>query len=107
VGSTAYKLARIAAGAGDIFLSRGPKSEWDLCAGALIVEEAGGRATDLHGAPLRYNRPDARVRGFLATNCLVHAELLEFVAELPPLPRYLIEAADPLHPGLDGGAGPD
>jgi myo-inositol-1(or 4)-monophosphatase len=107
VGSTAYKLARIAAGAGDIFLSRGPKSEWDLCAGALIVEEAGGRATDLHGAPLRYNRPDPRVRGILATNGLVHAELLEFVAELPPLPRYLIEAADPLHPGLDGGAGPD
>lgn len=101
VGSTAYKLARIAAGAGDIFLSRGPKSEWDVCAGALIVEEAGGRVTDLHGEPLHYNRPNPSIRGLLATNGQVHDELLEFVARLPPLPRFLAEAEDPLHPGLD------
>jgi myo-inositol-1(or 4)-monophosphatase len=101
VGSTAYKLVRIAAGAGDIFLSRGPKSEWDLCAGALIVEEAGGRATDLRGEPLHYNRPDPRVHGILASNGLVHDEFLEIVAGLPPLPRFLAEAQDPLHPGFD------
>lgn len=102
VGSTAYKLARVAVGAGDVFLSRGPKSEWDLCAGALIVAEAGGRVTDLRGEPLRYNRPDPGVYGVLATNGLVHDELLAFVARLPPLPRSLAEARDPLHPGLDG-----
>lgn len=101
VGSTAYKLVRIAAGAGDIFLSRGPKSEWDICAGALIVTEAGGRVTDLRGEAFLYNRPSPNLHGVLATNGLVHDELLAFVARLPPLPRFLAEAEDPLHPGLD------
>lgn len=86
-GSTAYKLARLAAGAGDVFLSRGPKSEWDVCAGALLVEEAGGRATDLAGKELTYNRPDPQVDGILATNGRLHAYLLGVVATLPPLRR--------------------
>src|SRR5207253_8803218 len=46
-GSTAYKLGKIADGSADTFVSRGPKSEWDLCGGSLIVEEAGGVVTDL------------------------------------------------------------
>lgn len=87
VGSTAYKLARIAAGTGEIFLSRGPKSEWDICAGALLVEEAGGVVTDLYGDELLYNMPDTRIHGILATNGLVHGDFLEYVAELPPIPR--------------------
>lgn len=86
-GSTAYKLARLAAGAGDVFLSRGPKSEWDVCAGGLLVEEAGGRATDLAGGDLGYNRPDPHVDGILATNGRLHAYLLGVVAMLPPLRR--------------------
>ena len=86
-GSTAYKLARLAAGAGDVFLSRGPKSEWDVCAGALLVEEAGGRATDLAGGELRYNQPDPHVEGILATNGRLHGYLLGVVATLPPVRR--------------------
>lgn len=100
VGSTAYKLARVAAGAGDLFLSRGPKSEWDICAGALIVTEAGGMVTDLRGDRLSYNRPDPRVYGVLASNGILHRELLEFIRELPPPPRLEREWRDPLHPGL-------
>lgn len=86
-GSTAYKLARLAAGAGDVFLSRGPKSEWDVCAGVLLVEEAGGRATDLAGGELRYNQPDPHVDGILATNGRLHGYLLGVVATLPPVRR--------------------
>lgn len=103
VGSTAYKLVRVAAGAGDVFLSRGPKSEWDICAGALIVAEAGGVATDLRGGPLSYNRPDPRVYGLLASNGVVHKELLDFIRDLPPPPRLQREWKDPLHPGLRRG----
>jgi len=66
VGSIEYKLALIAAGDGAVTLSRGPKHEWDVCAGALIVEEAGGRATDLFGGPLIYNQSFPKVRGILA-----------------------------------------
>jgi myo-inositol-1(or 4)-monophosphatase len=56
----------VAAGEGAATLSRGPKHEWDVCAGALIVEEAGGRATDMFGRPLRYNQPFPKVPGILA-----------------------------------------
>lgn len=97
-GSTAYKLAKVAEGAGDVFLSRGPKSEWDVCAGALLVEEAGGRVTDLNGAPLRFNRADPYVHGILAANGRLHDLVLGLVATLPPPPR-LRRARDPLHPG--------
>ncbi|HEX6559106.1 MAG TPA: 3'(2'),5'-bisphosphate nucleotidase CysQ [Longimicrobiales bacterium] len=75
-GSTAYKLARVAAGEADIFLSRGPKAEWDLCAGALIVAEAGGMVTDLAGHALQYNRPDPHITGVLAARAGLHAEML-------------------------------
>jgi myo-inositol-1(or 4)-monophosphatase len=86
-GSTAYKLALVAAGAADAFLSRGPKSEWDVCAGALLVQEAGGRVTDLAGRPLRFNRPQPFVLGILATRGDLHDTLLAALASLPPTPR--------------------
>jgi myo-inositol-1(or 4)-monophosphatase len=66
VGSTAWKLAEVATGEADAYLSHAPKAEWDLCAPALLVEEAGGRVTDARGRPLRYNRPDPSVEGVLA-----------------------------------------
>lgn len=66
VGSIEYKLALVACGAGAVTWSRGPKHEWDVCAGALIVQEAGGLATELAGTPLRFNRPRPKVRGILS-----------------------------------------
>jgi len=65
-GSIQYKLALVAQGRAALTLSRGPKHEWDVCAGELLVREAGGVATDLFGAPLRYNQPFPKVRGILA-----------------------------------------
>jgi myo-inositol-1(or 4)-monophosphatase len=91
-GSTAYKLALVAEGAG-AFLSRGPKSEWDICAGALIVAEAGGRVTDLQGREPGYNRPDPYVHGILAADPATHARLLSLCRELPPAPRLRADAA--------------
>ena len=75
LGSTAYKLARVAAGHG-AFLSGGPKSEWDVCAGGLLVEEAGGRATDIRGNPLAYNNADPRLNGIIAADRASHAALM-------------------------------
>jgi myo-inositol-1(or 4)-monophosphatase len=101
-GSTAYKLARVAAGAGDVFLSRGPKSEWDVCAGGLLVQEAGGRATDLDGRELGYNRPDPAVWGILASNGHLHEYVLGVNETLPPPARlWRARGGDPLHPGLE------
>lgn len=91
-GSTAYKLVRVAQGAADAFLSRGPKSEWDVCAGALIVAEAGGVVTDLLGEEPGYNRADPYVHGILAAAPGTHGRLLEACRALPPTARL---RADP------------
>ncbi|MFQ5698291.1 MAG: 3'(2'),5'-bisphosphate nucleotidase CysQ [Myxococcota bacterium] len=56
VGSVALKLALIAAGRGDLWISAAPKSEWDVCAGDLLVREAGGRFETLAEGPRRYNQ---------------------------------------------------
>lgn len=66
VGSIALKLALVASGHGAVTLSRGPKWEWDVCAGSLIVREAGGRATDMLGERFRFNNAFPKVRGVLA-----------------------------------------
>jgi myo-inositol-1(or 4)-monophosphatase len=66
VGSIELKLALVAAGAAALTLSRGPKHEWDVCAGSLIVSEAGGLATDMFGHNLAFNRPFPKVKGILA-----------------------------------------
>jgi myo-inositol-1(or 4)-monophosphatase len=76
-GSTAYKLARVAGGAAHAFVSRRAKSEWDVCAGALIVQEAGGVATDLAGRSLRYNQETPSFAGVVAAARGAHRELVE------------------------------
>lgn len=61
MGSIAWKLAVIARGEADFTLSLAPKHEWDVCAGDLIVREAGGRYVDLAGQARIYNQPQARI----------------------------------------------
>ena len=77
MGSIAYKLARVAAGQADVTWSRGPKHEWDICAGTLLVEEAGGRCVNLDGDPIVFNRPYPKVNGIIASNGHLHSALLE------------------------------
>ena len=72
LGSTAYKMAKVADGTGHAFLSSGPKHEWDVCGAEVIVREAGGRVTGLDGAPFRYNQPRPSWRGVVASNGAVH-----------------------------------
>lgn len=76
LGSTAYKLCKVAEGEVDVFLSRGPKGEWDLCGGDVIVTEAGGHITDLDGQRLQYNRPAPHIRGVVAARAEVHVDLV-------------------------------
>lgn len=76
LGSTAYKLCKVAAGEVDVFLSRGTKGEWDVCGGDVIVTEAGGQISDLDGLRLQYNRPDPHIKGVVAARAEVHVDLL-------------------------------
>lgn len=71
-GSAALDLCYVACGRLDGFweLSLHP---WDVCAGALIVEEAGGRVSDFSGAPL----PDAGQ--LVSSNGRIHDAMLEIL----------------------------
>lgn len=66
MGSTAYRMVKVAEGVAHAFVSPARKNEWDVCAAALVVEEAGGRVADGHGAPLRFNRPAPVLHGIMA-----------------------------------------
>ncbi|HEV7590678.1 MAG TPA: 3'(2'),5'-bisphosphate nucleotidase CysQ [Longimicrobium sp.] len=76
LGSTAYKMAKVADGSVDVFVSAGPKNEWDVAGAAVIVAEAGGRVTGPAGGELRYNQPDPAWRGIVASNGLLHDAVL-------------------------------
>jgi myo-inositol-1(or 4)-monophosphatase len=80
MGSIAYKLARVAAGQADATWSRGPKNEWDICAGTLLVEEAGGRCVDLDGRPFRFNQSFPKVNGIIASNARLFQPVLSSLA---------------------------
>jgi len=57
---------------------------WDQAAGAIILEEAGGRLTDLTGKPLDFSqgRTLKNNRGVLATNGLLHEKILQGLASI-------------------------
>ncbi|MCA8961741.1 MAG: 3'(2'),5'-bisphosphate nucleotidase [Planctomycetes bacterium] len=83
------KYAALATGRADIYLrmpSRPGYVEcvWDHAGGAAIVAGAGGRVTDLDGAPLDFGRGAKleRNRGIVATNGHLHDAVLEAVRSL-------------------------
>ena len=56
---SSLKFCLLARGAADVYLRRGPTSEWDTAAAQAVLEEAGGTVLDLQGEPLRYNRGES------------------------------------------------
>lgn len=76
MGSAALSLSYVAAGRLDGYweLRVGP---WDAAAGVLLVEEAGGRVTNLAGGPLDAARPQV-----VASNGRIHAEMLQVLKEV-------------------------
>lgn len=68
-GAATLDLAWLAAGRFDVFWERGLKA-WDLAAGVLLVEEAGGRVTNYRGEPC-----DIRKGEVLATGGPLHDEV--------------------------------
>jgi len=64
IGSLALRLCRVANGALDVAFAGGQSHDWDLAAADLIVQEAGGRMTELSGDRILYNRKEV-VHGVL------------------------------------------
>jgi 3'(2'), 5'-bisphosphate nucleotidase len=72
--SAGIKLARVARGEADLYVSTYDlMNDWDLAAGHVLVTEAGGRVSTLDGRSLRYGEPEpAHAGGLLATNGRLH-----------------------------------
>ncbi len=66
VGSIAWKLACIASAEGDLNVSVAPKNEWDVCAGDVLVREAGGVYVGFDGARRIYNQPKTLIEAGMA-----------------------------------------
>lgn len=81
--SVALRMALVADGSADAAVSLSAKRDWDLAAADIIVCEAGGTVTDLCGAPLRYNRPDALQPGLIASGPGMHAEIVSLIGGNP------------------------
>jgi myo-inositol-1(or 4)-monophosphatase len=73
LGSAAIDLAWVACGRFDGFYEHKLQA-WDSAAGFLMVEEAGGKVTNLHGDPYSPYLP-----GIIATNGIIHDELTEWI----------------------------
>ena len=75
LGSAALDMCYVAAGRFDGFWEQHLKP-WDVSAGALLIEEAGGRITGIDGSPF-----NASTGHLIAANDQLHAQMLDVVTE--------------------------
>ena len=81
-GSAALDLTDVACGRLDGYWERGI-SPWDVVAGIIILEEAGGQVSAYDGSPLDIN--SGRI---LATNGQIHKSLSTALMQTPPLAKW-------------------
>jgi myo-inositol-1(or 4)-monophosphatase len=81
IGSLALRISRVAQGALDAAFVGGNSRDWDLAAADLLLSEAGGRLTTLHGAALVYNRVEVTHEVLLAAGGERHAHLVQHLAQ--------------------------
>jgi 3'(2'), 5'-bisphosphate nucleotidase len=87
VGSVGLKLGLIAQGERDLYVNPASRSSlWDSAGPEAILVAAGGRITDLAGAPLDYSGRASlkNARGLVASNGLVHDAVMEHLRRLFP-----------------------
>jgi myo-inositol-1(or 4)-monophosphatase len=85
MGSVAYKLALVSAGLADVTFTLTPKNEWDVVAGAALVQAAGGFVSTLEKTSLIANRRDPLLSGLLASGPFLQDQLLAMVEPYIPV----------------------
>jgi 3'(2'), 5'-bisphosphate nucleotidase len=83
-GSVGIKIGLIVERQCDLYITLSSRThQWDTCAPEAILNEAGGRLTDLWGEPVRYNSEETRnYNGVAATNGASHASVVSTLAPL-------------------------
>ena len=83
IGSVAYKLGKLATGTSNLYFTVQPKNEWDVCAGELLIREAGGEMLDLNGQERHYNQPNTRIEpGLVAGNKDLTSQALNLISKI-------------------------
>jgi 3'(2'), 5'-bisphosphate nucleotidase len=84
VYSAGLKMTLVARGEVDLYVNRYLAfHDWDICAGHVLVEEAGGMVTGLRGQAIQYGSDGAWQRsGLLASNGLLHGAALDKLRNL-------------------------
>jgi myo-inositol-1(or 4)-monophosphatase len=85
IPSLALRLVRVAEGSVDAGLVSSNSCDWDIAAGDLILEEAGGFLTRLEGGRPAYNLPDPVHGELLAGPRRLHRGLVEAMTNPRPL----------------------
>ena len=83
----AYRMALVAAGAFDAAIALTPKWDWDVCAGALIANEAGAKVSDHHGHEWCFNQPDPRQNSLICSAPGLHPLIVRRTGPIPLAPR--------------------
>ncbi len=78
--SLAYRMSLVGEGRFDAMMSLHPTWEWDVAAGSLIVEEAGGTVSDRTNQSPRFNNPTPRLSGMIAGGRFIHDALMSRLA---------------------------
>lgn len=80
------KYGAVARGQAEIYLRLPTRADyeekiWDHAAGSIVVEEAGGEITDIHGKPLDFScgRTLKKNKGVITTNGMFHDQVLAAV----------------------------
>ena len=76
IGCPSFALAYVASGKLDGFVEKDATYAWDVAAAVLLLEEAGGVATDLDGGPVNLG---VGVTNIVAANAAIHADLLDII----------------------------
>lgn len=83
-GSVGIKVGLIAEQAADLYIHLSPRTKfWDTCAPQIILEEAGGKMTDLFGEKIRYDLKDVQNHnGIISSNGAAHDQILQLMKPL-------------------------
>ncbi|MDR4495845.1 MAG: inositol monophosphatase [Nitrospirales bacterium] len=83
LGSIAYSLGMVASGQVHGVINLGQQYEWDIAAGALIVQEAGGIVLDRHQRPISLNQLRPMVDGIIAVHPCAFPLVQRFLQSVP------------------------
>lgn len=82
-GTNTLKIGKVAQGIADVVVNTNTDvSKWDFCAAQILLEEAGGKVTDIEGNPIDYLAPGTAMnKSFVATNGVLHDAVIEAFQE--------------------------